>query len=110
MSFSKTSRNIRLSEGRLLSADCLRNNGTYKRTTINLQDWLGIVDGGFAFAGKLRFWSHSKYERLDGTILQADLPGSDGVFRQHRLDLDEIIANENGSLVPYVRNAFGACL
>lgn len=101
MSFSKTSRDISLRHGWLLIATCLTPSGFWRYTTLNLQYWLGVDDGRFSLFGH-DFHKQSKNEYLEGTVLHAELQSSDGAFTHSKIDLDDIVANDEGDMVPYV--------
>lgn len=100
MAFSQTSRLITISPPPLsiLSAECERINGTYKSSSICLNDILGINDGEFKWGGR-DFAATAKYIRLVGNVLTAMLPREDGMMNFTEVDLDECIENQDGDLV-----------
>ncbi|KAG9125205.1 hypothetical protein FRC07_008570 [Ceratobasidium sp. 392] len=103
MSFSRTSRDIRLEASNILSALCDRKDGSSpERSQLDLDQFIGNIDGLFKW-GDMSFSRSSRNISLDGTILRGSLRKMNGQMRHSHIDLDEYIANVGGVLV-YVPN------
>ena len=103
MSFSLTSRNIRLEGASILVADCLTASGEYVESRLVLDDWLGVKDGyggDFdAFPQEPGFSQQVHELRLDHTKLSAALPNRYGSYTHSKIDMDKYIGNRDGRLV-----------
>ncbi|KAG8769295.1 hypothetical protein FRC12_005050, partial [Ceratobasidium sp. 428] len=98
MSFSRTSRDIRLEGSNILSALCNRKDkSSSERSQIDLDQFIGNIDGSFKWGDKS--FSHSSSNiSLNGSILRGSLRKIDGQMRRSSIDLDEHIANVGGVL------------
>ncbi|KAG8713207.1 hypothetical protein FRC09_018974 [Ceratobasidium sp. 395] len=98
MSFSRTSRDIRLEGSNILSALCnWKDKSSSERSQIDLDQFIGNIDGSFKWGDKS--FSHSSSNiSLNGSILRGSLRKIDGQMRRSSIDLDEHIANVGGVL------------
>lgn len=77
MSFQSTSNNISL-DGSVLKASCLQDDGsTYTDSSIDLNDYIGIINGDFNACGS-GFYSDAKNITFDSNtvVLSASLPAT----------------------------------
>ncbi|KAI1337341.1 heterokaryon incompatibility protein-domain-containing protein [Xylariaceae sp. FL0016] len=109
MSLSKTTRNIRIPradedswggnpQNFILHADCLQDDGTYKESSIDLNDFLGNEDGRFQLFGKEFALTAKQFRRRKGVILEAELQNRRVEWQKSEVDLDLLIANHHGQL------------
>lgn len=95
--FSRTCTNINV-DGSTLTADCERINGSYNDTSINLDNFIGNIDGTLE-------WGYSEFSL---TCNEVGLAGSNRLRAECRkrdqsplgsyINLDEHIANIDGRL------------
>lgn len=98
MSFSKTSKNIKI-DGPVLSADCQDREGTYLHSTLNLNDSIANNDGSMVWRKGGNFWASSRDSHLtDPAYLHAECRKRDGSFIPSQIYLDEKIVNDDGKL------------
>ena len=95
--FSKTSQNIRLQGNSILVADCKKQDGSSKSSSLDLDTLLGNVDGKFT-RGQQTFSKTARNIALKGLILSAELKNSSEVWVPATVDLDALIANNDGLL------------
>ncbi|KAH7170005.1 Cyanovirin-N [Dactylonectria macrodidyma] len=99
MSFSQSSRNVRI-EDSLLYAECLKeDNRTWVSSEINLDSYIGNINGSFEW-GKQAFSLSARDIHLDGSsVLAASLANEVGTYGPDQtVNLDDHIANINGTL------------
>lgn len=97
MSFSESSRNIHLN-GSILSAECCTADGEWTESQIDLDTYLGNINGAFEW-GQENFSQSADNVQLDGVTLSATLAMEDGEsFADSTVNLDEHITNNNGEL------------
>ena len=101
MSFSLTSRNIRLEGGATLVADCRTASGRYLESCLVLNSWLGINEyGDFdAFAPTPGFSQHICDLELDQTRLRVKTLYSLEGWANDTFNLDTYVRNQDGRLV-----------
>ncbi len=97
MSFSATSTNIEISPEGILSADCKTNLGHFKNSTIDLNGYIGNIDGNFKW-GSEKFTLTASEFSLSDAILNGKLKKKDGTLNDSSIDLDQRIKNDNGEL------------
>ncbi|QRV93569.1 cyanovirin-N [Ceratobasidium sp. AG-Ba] len=99
MSFSKTSRNIRLQGDNILVAQCERADGeSFADSTLNLDTCLGNIDGSFKW-GEKDYSLTARDVSLEGTVLSGDLErASGGSYKHSSVNLDDCIENHDGQL------------
>jgi hypothetical protein len=100
MAFSQSAQDFRL-EGSLLIANIFDDDGNIFESVLDINEFVGNNDGYFDLNGSGFFDSvYEESSRLDGTTLITVLYREDGsVAEEQFLNLDDYIANENGSLV-----------
>ncbi|KAF8991982.1 hypothetical protein BDQ17DRAFT_1370068 [Cyathus striatus] len=108
MSIRTTCKNLVL-EGSILWADCLLIDGvTLQRSSIDLDQYIGFVNGALVF-GATGFSRHQSLRniRLEGFILIAECltEGLGERWIEVRLDLGESFKNKNGALIAITMNA-----
>jgi CVNH domain len=98
--FTKTCSNITINDNGLLMADCRTENGEIAEVSYNLNDRVGNEDGRLLWGGgRFSETSHCKlHYYTETTTLQCDTQKRDGSRASSSLNLDERIANINGSL------------
>ena len=104
MSYSLSSRNVRLeNNGRELRAECKREDGSWAPSQINLDGFIGNIDGNFQW-GSADYSQSAQNARLNGDhVLDAGLRREDGSWNNNgQLNLDRHIANINGVLIKNV--------
>ncbi|CAE6455600.1 unnamed protein product [Rhizoctonia solani] len=102
MTFSRNSFNFVLGGPRsnVLYADCEGKDGTdLVSSHIDLDECLGNIDGSFDWLGT-NFSLTSQDLHLDGSILSGQLQRRNGSWQYAYIDLDQGIANVDGSLKP----------
>jgi hypothetical protein len=95
MSFVYSSRNIAL-DGALLRADCLDDDNVAQPATINLDNFIGVVDGKLTW-GAQGWSSEARNVSISQGILQAEVKHGDK-WVASTIRLDEHIKNNNGML------------
>jgi hypothetical protein len=97
--FTKTCSDIRIDNG-VLMADCRAVNGEIAEVSYNLNSRVSNEDGTLRWeGGRFSETSQCKLDHYpDTTILQCDTRKRDGSWTSDYLNLDERIANINGSL------------
>ncbi|QRV93561.1 CVNH domain protein [Ceratobasidium sp. AG-Ba] len=99
MSFSQTSKDIQLHDGKTLSAHCeVAGGGNFVPSRLDLDTCLGNIDGHFRW-GEKNFSQSARSVKLQGVELKGDLHSADGKEWKHAtVDLDQHIANIDGQL------------
>ncbi|PPR01774.1 hypothetical protein CVT24_001814 [Panaeolus cyanescens] len=98
MSFSETSTNARLDDNGVLYAECQNDEGEVNTSTLNLNDYIGVINGEFTFA-KGGYVSYTAGRVVEGSILKADVTDENtGAASSQELDLDLCVANIDGVL------------
>ena len=97
MSFSQTSRNIRLSGLSLLMAECHKHDGSWVPSTLDLDTGIGNNEGYFD-TSRTDYFKTAGDVSLSGTILTASLMRTGTSPRYDSIDLDPIVANHDGVL------------
>ncbi|KAL7944069.1 Cyanovirin-N [Trichoderma barbatum] len=99
MSFSASAQNIWLENGHRLRASLQDEEGNWRDSEIDLNDFIGNEDGWFMWDG-VNFSDSAQDIRLEGTLLTAELPMRDGGYRERQgIQLDDRVSNNNGHLV-----------
>lgn len=101
MSFHDSSRNIELVNGRILSAQCRKIDGSWVPAALDINNFIWNDDGHFKWGGK-DFCKTAKDIQLTGsTVLSARLIRKDGSITSNLkvIDLSDRIANQDGELV-----------
>ncbi|KAI1496536.1 hypothetical protein F5X99DRAFT_400150 [Biscogniauxia marginata] len=96
MSFEFTSRNISIKHN-ILKAECRDINQNWKTSSLDLDQYIGNLDGTFALSEKAFSRSASNIQ-LDGAILYATLLRRDQQPVPVNVDLNICVANINGNL------------
>ncbi len=97
MSFSLTSKNIAIASNGVLSAECKELSGDYNGSTIDLNDYLGNVNGVFQW-GSEAFSATANSLTVSGSTLSGQLKKLDNSWVNASVNLDEHIKNDNGVL------------
>ena len=97
MSFSTTSRSIKLSGSTTLLAECKKTDGTWVPSSLNLDTGIGNTEGSFDTSSKDYSLSANNV-KLTGTTLSANLKTTGGSFMAASIDLDTVVANLEGVL------------
>ncbi|OAQ58302.1 CVNH domain-containing protein [Pochonia chlamydosporia 170] len=98
MSFVATSQSFWLENGHILHAQCRDTDGSWKDSTIDLNQFIGNSDGWFVWDGA-NFSRSAQNISLDGPMLSAELTTHDGGHRERQgLNLNDRISNNNGQL------------
>lgn len=95
--FSHTCRDISIDGGQL-SAICRTQDQRERNTAINLDRFIGNIDGRLTW-GERNFSHSSRDIYVDGNRLEAICRAMDGSERQSSLNLDRAISNINGKLM-----------
>ncbi|KAI6089955.1 CNVH-domain-containing protein [Hypoxylon rubiginosum] len=102
MSFSQSSRNIRLSAKPgyrcELLATCLKADKTEQDSRLDLNRVLGN-ESGYLEVGASNFASSAVAISLEGTVLSVRLRAKDGAEHDDTINLDAIVENRDGELV-----------
>jgi hypothetical protein len=98
MSFSKSSREIRLEDNTFLIAKCKKRDGTISQSRLNLNTYIGNRDGVFDLSDE-NFNGSARNVRLEGSSLHAELRTRNGKWCHDVINLDALIGNEDGKLV-----------
>ena len=94
--FGNSSSNIYLSEG-VLHATCKDSNGNDHHSTLNLNDYIGNIEGTLTW-GCDNFTASSSGISLNGTVLSATCQDSNGGSHHSSLNLNQYICNNEGTL------------
>ncbi|KAH9903564.1 Cyanovirin-N [Xylariomycetidae sp. FL2044] len=97
MSFSLSSKNIRL-EGAVLKADCCKRDGTWQASEIHLDGFLGNIDGVLTWGQADVSKSAIDIWLVGGTKLKALLAAISLDWKEGEVDLDELVENDDGVL------------
>ncbi|GAB1312312.1 hypothetical protein MFIFM68171_02522 [Madurella fahalii] len=100
MSFQLSSRNITLDgDNHTLKCECQKEDGTWQYASIDLNKYIGNIDGWFTW-DEGNFSHSARTIRLEGEKLWADLTEVDGLTTVPRqvISLGDRIKNENGVL------------
>ncbi|KAL7276436.1 hypothetical protein RUND412_000575 [Rhizina undulata] len=99
MSYSRSSREISLQNDHILVAQCRNVNGEFVESRLDLNRYLGNINGVFYWNEKV-FSNSAREVRLEyGSELFAELRREDGSWRATSVDLNDHIGNHNGKLV-----------
>jgi len=99
MSFSQTSKEIRLESGRMLHALCRKwTDGSYVPSSLDLNPYIANIDGHLEWSWQGDYVDTTKNIELLGTYLQAECRNREGTYILSRINLDEKILNDNGVL------------
>ncbi|KAF9570866.1 hypothetical protein EC968_001305 [Mortierella alpina] len=95
-SFIHSSRNARLESSPIvLRAELQRNDHSWRDASINLETFLGNVDGVFTW-NKKGFHESARHVSLDGSLVKAELQKKDGSWVSASFDLHDKLVNNNG--------------
>ncbi|CAG8004967.1 unnamed protein product [Penicillium salamii] len=103
MGFHKSSMDIKLKDGHVLTAYCRRLSGEATYSELDLDEFLGTKKGQFAW-GCTGFSTHSSDidSQLEGPtnepMLRAQLDDGIGTSRESEVNLGACIKNEDGHL------------
>ncbi|KAF9177428.1 hypothetical protein BGZ51_008769 [Haplosporangium sp. Z 767] len=95
--FMHSSRNVRLDSdaSNVLRADLQRNNGSWRDASIDLNMFLGNIDGKFTWERK-DFQGSAREIKLKESVLSAELCKIDGSWVSDSFDLRDVIMNNDG--------------
>ncbi|CAL1703199.1 unnamed protein product [Somion occarium] len=96
MAFQLSSRYISL-QGSVLMAECRTHNRSWKISRLDLNYYLGSVDGSFTIHGA-NFYAAAAYVELRGAFLIADLRKLDGRWNRAIFNLNLCVQNVDGEL------------
>ena len=94
--FSNSSSNIYL-KGTNLCATCLDSQGNKHDSSIDLNNYIGNIEGTLTW-GKCNFAASSSNINLSGSIICADCKDSKGNSHHSAIYLDNYISNIEGTL------------
>ncbi len=97
MSFSLSSTNIAINSNGFLSAECKDLSGVYRASAINLNNYLGNINGVFQW-GSQAFSATANSLTVSGATLSGQLQRANGTWTSASVNLDEHIMNDNGVL------------
>jgi hypothetical protein len=97
MSFSHNSKDIQISPKGILTASCIKFDGNYVNSSINLNNYISNEDGQLTWGGT-GFIHNSNDIRIEENTLKAMCQKSDGGWVESSLNLDYFIGNDNGIL------------
>lgn len=95
--FIESSQNVRLAEDTVsvLRADLKRNDGSWRDASIDLDMFLGNIDGKFTW-NKRGFRSSARQTQLKGSVLSAQLCKIDGSWVMDTFNLGDVLMNNDG--------------
>jgi hypothetical protein len=100
--FTQSCRDIDLRRGSVLEAVCRSASGRPSRDRLNLNDYIGVVNGDLRWERNGNFSDRTRNCALDryrgDTILRCDTQRRHGSWTSSSLNLDERITNINGTL------------
>lgn len=96
-SYIHSSRNVRLESKapNVLRAELKRNDNSWRDAAINLDSFLGNIDGVFTW-DKKGFHESARQISLDGSLVNAELRKNDGSWVPASFDLQDKLMNNNG--------------
>ena len=97
MAFLQSLRNIRLSGDSTLLAECLKHDGTYTFSDLDLDTSIGNNKGHFD-TSSTEYSRSATNVKLSDTMLSADLLRSNAPSLHDSIDLNTIVANHDGVL------------
>ncbi len=96
MAFTLSSTKLSL-DGAILTANCRASSGTWSTSSLDLNGYLGNLNG--AFNMDRRDFTKSAYDiQLHGNLLRARLKDYSGAWVDAIFNLDLCVANHDGSL------------
>lgn len=100
MPFSDAFRKVSIKQG-TLTAECRKaDNKTWISSSLNLDDFLGNVDGKFVLGGK-GFSRSAQDITLADAIITAKLKNGAGKFVDAKFDLSQYVSSQDGILAAY---------
>jgi hypothetical protein len=97
MSFSHSSNNISVDSSGYLTASCRRIDGSWNDSSINLNNYIGNIDGHLTW-GESNFAQTSQNISVSGGTLYASCQRMDGSWNDSSLNLDNYVTNNDGNL------------
>ena len=94
--FARSCGDLKLTDGRFLSASCKDRSANYRNTSLDLNNRIGNQDGRLTTRGG--YVSTCKNIGLNGNFLQADCRTYKGDWRSTNFDLNSDISNNDGNL------------
>ena len=94
--FSNSSSNIYLN-GTNLCATCLDSQGNKHDSSIDLNNYIGNIEGTLTW-GESNFAGSSSNFSLSGAVLSAECSDSDGNTHHSSINLNNYISNQEGAL------------
>ena len=94
--FSGSCKDLKLTDGHVLSATCKDRGANFRNTSLDLNNGIGNKDGRLTTRGG--YVSTCKNIGLNGNSLQADCRTYKGYWRSTNFDLNSIIINQDGNL------------
>ena len=94
--FTNSSSNIYLS-GTTLYATCQDYDGNEHTSSINLNNYIGNIEGTLTW-GESNFAGSSSNFSLSGAVLSAECSDSDGNTHHSSINLNNYISNQEGAL------------
>jgi hypothetical protein len=90
-----SSRDLALTNKTVLRGSLKRNDGSWREASINLDMFLGNIDGKFTW-NKKNFGDSSSQTELHGSVLSAELKRHDGSWSKSEFDLKDLVLNNDG--------------
>jgi hypothetical protein len=90
-----SSRDLALTNKTVLRGSLKRNDGSWREASIDLDMFLGNIDGKFTW-NKKNFGDSSSRTELHGFVLSAELKRHDGSWSKSDFDLKDLILNNDG--------------
>ena len=100
MPFSDSFRKASIKQG-ILTAECRKNDGkTWISSSINLDDFLGAVDGKFVLGGK-GFSQSAQDITLADAVISAKLKNAAGKYVDAKFDLSSYVSSHDGIIAAH---------
>ena len=94
--FSGSCKDLKLTDGHVLSATCKDRGANFRNTSLDLNSGIGNKDGHLITTGG--YAGTCKNIGLNGNSLRADCKTYKGDWRSTNLDLNRVISNQDGNL------------
>ena len=94
--FARSCGELKLTDGRFLSASCKDRGANFRNTSLDLNNGIGNQDGRLRTSKG--YVSTCKNIGLNGNSLQADCRTYGGDWRSTNFDLNSVIGNQDGNL------------
>jgi hypothetical protein len=93
--FVESAKDIRLDRS-VLHAELARNDGSWRSAEVDLNTFLGNINGEFTW-NKKDFYDSARTLRLEGSILSADLQDTNQSWHSSQFELRDVLLNNDGA-------------